>query len=99
MSQNGQIHFKNLAAFAERFLKCVWTFWDTMHERIDPGWRLKFVVSEQNEVLKWEVNKGTSRTLLIKLKNWRWQPQAQSAYTCSKLTIEILEHGVKYVKS
>ena len=25
-SQNGQTHFKNLAAFAARFLKCVWPF-------------------------------------------------------------------------
>ena len=28
MSQNGQTHFKNFAAFAARFLKCVWPFWD-----------------------------------------------------------------------
>ena len=26
MSQNGQTHFKNLAALAARFLKCVWHF-------------------------------------------------------------------------
>ena len=26
MSQNGQTHVKNLAAFAARFLKCVWPF-------------------------------------------------------------------------
>ena len=31
MSQNGQMHFKNLAAFAATFLKCVWPFWDIMH--------------------------------------------------------------------
>ena len=30
MSQNGQTHFKNLAAFAAKFLKCVWPFWDIM---------------------------------------------------------------------
>ena len=30
MSQNGQIRFKNLAAFAARFLKCVWPFQDVM---------------------------------------------------------------------
>ena len=35
MSQNGQTHFKNLAANAERFLNCAWTFWDIMH------WRFK----------------------------------------------------------
>ena len=28
MSQNGQTHFKTLAAFAAKFLKCVWPFWD-----------------------------------------------------------------------
>ena len=32
MSQNGQTHFKNLTAFAARFLKCVWPFWDIMHK-------------------------------------------------------------------
>ena len=32
MSQNGQTHFKNLAAFAARFLKCVWPFWDIMYK-------------------------------------------------------------------
>ena len=31
MSQNGQAHFKNLAAFAARFLMRVWPFWDIMH--------------------------------------------------------------------
>ena len=30
-SQNGQAHFKNFAAFAARFLKYVWSFWDIMH--------------------------------------------------------------------
>ena len=28
MSQNDQAHFKNLAANAASFLKCVWLFWD-----------------------------------------------------------------------
>ena len=32
MSQNGQTHFKNFAAFAARFLKCVWPFWDIMYK-------------------------------------------------------------------
>ena len=27
MSYNGQIHFKNPAVFAVRFLKCAWPFW------------------------------------------------------------------------
>ena len=31
MSQPGQTHFKNLAAFAARFIECVWPFWDIMH--------------------------------------------------------------------
>ena len=35
MSQNGQTHFKNLAAFVARFLKCVWPFWDIKHERVN----------------------------------------------------------------
>ena len=34
MSQKGQTHFKNLVANAARFLKCVWPFWDIMHERV-----------------------------------------------------------------
>ena len=34
MSQNGQTHFKNPAAFAAKFLKCVWPFWDIMHWRV-----------------------------------------------------------------
>ena len=37
MSQNGQTHFKNLAAVAARFLKCVWPFWDIMQERVKSG--------------------------------------------------------------
>ena len=31
MLQSVQAHFKNLAAFAARFLMCVLTFWDIMH--------------------------------------------------------------------
>ena len=31
MSQNGQTYFKNPAAFAARFLKSVWLFWDILH--------------------------------------------------------------------
>ena len=31
MSENGQTHFKNLAANAARLLKCVWPFRDIMH--------------------------------------------------------------------
>ena len=32
MSENGQAHFKNFAAFAARFLKCVWPFWGITHQ-------------------------------------------------------------------
>ena len=35
MSQNGQMHFKNLAAFAARFLKCVCPSWDIMYQRVN----------------------------------------------------------------
>ena len=35
MSQNGQTHFKNLAEYDARFLKCVWPFWDIMYEMIN----------------------------------------------------------------
>ena len=31
MSQNGPTHFKNLAAFAARYLKCDSPFWVIMH--------------------------------------------------------------------
>ena len=31
MPQNGQTHFKNLAANAARFVKSVWPFHDIMH--------------------------------------------------------------------
>ena len=34
MSQNGQTHFKNLAAKAGRFLKCVRPFWDITHKKV-----------------------------------------------------------------
>ena len=35
MSKNEQTHFKNLAASTARFLKCVWPFWDIMHQRVN----------------------------------------------------------------
>ena len=31
LMHNGQTHFKNLAVFAGRFLKCVWPFWGIIH--------------------------------------------------------------------
>ena len=33
-SQNGQVHFENVAAFAARFLKCIWPFWDVVQKKI-----------------------------------------------------------------
>ena len=30
-------NFKDLAAFAARFLKCVWPFWDVMHQKVKNG--------------------------------------------------------------
>ena len=35
MSQNGPIHFKNLAANAARFLKCVWPFYNIAKYRVN----------------------------------------------------------------
>ena len=40
MSQNGQTHVKNVAA-ASRSLKCVWPFWDIIHERVNKKMGLK----------------------------------------------------------
>ena len=37
MSHNGQAHFKNLAANAAKFLKCVWLFWDIMNWSVNIG--------------------------------------------------------------
>ena len=34
MSQNGQTNFKNLEAFAARFLKCAWPFYDIAKQRV-----------------------------------------------------------------
>ena len=34
MPENGQTHFNNLAAFAARFLKCVWLFWNIICQRV-----------------------------------------------------------------
>ena len=31
---NSETHLKNLAAFAARFLKRVWPFWNIMHQRV-----------------------------------------------------------------
>ena len=33
MSQNSQTNIENLVAFAGRFLKCIWSFWDIMYEK------------------------------------------------------------------
>ena len=34
MFQNGKMHFKYVAVNFVRFIKCVWLFWDIMHERV-----------------------------------------------------------------
>ena len=36
MSQSGHI-LKNLAAYVARFLKCVWLFWEILHETVKSG--------------------------------------------------------------
>ena len=35
MSQNGQTLFENTAAFAARFLKCVWPIWVIVHKSVN----------------------------------------------------------------
>ena len=56
MSQNGQTHFKNLSAFAARFLKCVWPFWDIMGETNHPKNRMNYLLMQISAYLciKWE---------------------------------------------
>ena len=34
LMHNGETHFKNLAVFAGRFLKCVWPFWGIIHWKV-----------------------------------------------------------------
>ena len=41
MSQNGQTYFKNLEAFAARFLTFIWPFWGIMHGRVKDTHREK----------------------------------------------------------
>ena len=43
MSQNGQTNFKNLTAFAARFLKCVWPFYDIAKQRVNINSMTKIV--------------------------------------------------------
>ena len=38
MSLNGQTHFKNLAKYATRILRCVWLLWDIMNESVEPNY-------------------------------------------------------------
>ena len=71
MSQNGQTHFKNLAAFVARFLKCVWPFWDIMHERVKKLFKreksiLSFIRLSPNSTFSCHHSKG------IKLLSWLW---------------------------
>ena len=46
MSQNGQSHFKNLVAFAARFLKYVWPFWDIIYQRVNAT-KIQFYLQKQ----------------------------------------------------
>ena len=53
--QNDHTHFKNQAAFAAKYVKCVWPFWDVMH------WRVKInIFPAGNYMLK--VNNKNTRT-------------------------------------
>ena len=51
MSQNGQTHFKDLAANAERFLNCAWTFWDIMHWRFKEHFFDAIIKKRESEAL------------------------------------------------
>ena len=42
MSSNGETHFKNLAANAARFLKCVWPFYDIAKEMLEGNKKKNF---------------------------------------------------------
>ena len=66
-SENGQTHFKNLAAFAARFLKCVWPFWDVMQcrnwyicERPSANWSV-YICRGRNP--KWYQNVHSTKSL------------------------------------
>ena len=50
MSQNHQAHFKNLTAYAARFLKSTWPFWYIIHEMINYE---HVVTSEQVLILRY----------------------------------------------
>ena len=57
MSQNGQTHFKNLAANAARFLKCFWLFWGNMHWRVKKTlWKLWILNGSNNLVREFQSN-------------------------------------------
>ena len=53
MSQNGQTHFKNLAANGARFLKCVWPFWDITHERVKSAVIVTECITDQRDTSKY----------------------------------------------
>ena len=64
MFQNGQTHFKNLAAFALRFVKCVWSIWDIMYYSVKWNWNFS---SGQKEKLSDPFLKD-GRNALVKLR-------------------------------
>ena len=61
MSQNGQTHFKNLAANTARFLKCVWLFWDNIHLR----------VKDQKKLIQTKSKTSEDKTGLIPQLNYK----------------------------
>ena len=50
MSQNGQTHFKNLAANAARILKCVCPVWDIMHYRVKASFQGNICITNDGGV-------------------------------------------------
>ena len=66
MSQNGQTHFKNLAAFAARFLKCVWPFWNTIHQRVKSVESSK--LGKKIASISWAKKK---KKKMLKPSNWK----------------------------
>ena len=70
MPENGQTHFKNVEANAEGFSKCVWPFWDVIHEGVKDTDREK-ALWNKTPALKKSINlgiwvDGTTNELFIK---------------------------------
>ena len=70
MPQNGQTHFKNVETNAAGFSKCVWPFWDIIHEGVKDTHREK-APSNKTPALTKSINMGiwvdsTTNELFIK---------------------------------